>query len=595
MLALDARTLLIVGFFSYTLVGCLTLMAAILGQRNQALSWCAMACLFGGLAYLVGLQHGEHYWNEVSIWLSNIGLIMTYGCLWTSFRVFSGKPPVWSCLCAGGVIWACLCLWPAFLASVYFRIAMFSLLAIGYAVLCYRAVLPNLRDRRWLTLFLLAVLVLHAVFYLVRMVPWPTSGATWLARPDFSLTVFENILVITSLAYGLLIMVNDRTMQRYRGALRARRDLLGHISHDLRSPLAAIVDSARLWRGGDTRRDYPRLIERHADRQMELIDELLEFSGTDLSAAAIEPVPGYLFDALDEAAETTELATERHGNRLHRHFAADLPAVVRADFRSLRRVLTNLLGNADKYTRDGDIHFIVERLRADEPDRVRLRFVVDDNGPGMVPEERERLLQPFIRGDNADRIEGNGLGLAIVTALLGHMGSHLEVDDSPLGGSRFHFELALPLASESELEPGLADDGTVDVDGSGRTILVVDDDRRQREMVCDLLHSYDFDTLTAADGRTALGLLRDQPVDLIVTDQYMPVVDGWRLLEHVRRHHAALSVLLCSALPPLRPPNVDRTSCFDAVLSKPVDGAILLQRIALLLDEPARTGTTERL
>src|SRR5699024_9840180 len=134
-----------------------------------------------------------------------------------------------------------------------------------------------------------------------------------------------------------------RRTRELADALQARRQLLGRISHDLRAPLAAIVDSARQWRGGDTRRDYADLIQRNANRQMELIDELLAFSGTEQGAAELAPVPGYLYACLQEAAETTELATERHGNRLHCHFAADLPAVVFADFHSLRRILTNLL------------------------------------------------------------------------------------------------------------------------------------------------------------------------------------------------------------------------------------------------------------
>src|SRR5699024_5120153 len=100
---------------------------------------------------------------------------------------------------------------------------------IGYTALCCRALMSNLRENRRVSFFLLAILVLHGVFYVMRMVPWPASGITWLARPDFSLTVFENMLVIISLAYGVLIMVNSRAVHRYQGALQARRDLLGRI------------------------------------------------------------------------------------------------------------------------------------------------------------------------------------------------------------------------------------------------------------------------------------------------------------------------------------------------------------------------------
>src|SRR5699024_5976361 len=129
-----------------------------------------------------------------------------------------------------------------------FRIIVFSLVAIAYTALSCRELRPLLREDRAVSGFILAVLVLHGLFYLFRMVPWGASGTTWLARPDFSLTVLENILVIVSVAYGILILVNNRAMLSYETSLQTRRDMLGHVSHDLRAPLAAMLESARLWR-----------------------------------------------------------------------------------------------------------------------------------------------------------------------------------------------------------------------------------------------------------------------------------------------------------------------------------------------------------
>lgn len=375
-------------------------------------------------------------------------------------------------------------------------------------------------------------------------------------------------------------------------ALQVRRQLLGRISHDLRAPLAAMLDSVRLWRTGDTRHDYPDLIERHARRQMDLIDELLEFSRTELTEPEAEPVPGYLYAFLNDVAESVELAVERHGNRLQCAFADNLPALVYADFHYLHRVLGNLLGNAVKFNRQSRIRFAVERVgTATTTGSVRLHFMVDDDGPGMAPAERKRLVQPFARGGRAAHHEGSGLGLAIVTTLLEHMGSRLDIGTSPSGGGRFHFQLDLALATESELEPLMDDGGSIDVDGAGRVVLVVDDDAQQREVTCDLLDGCGFDSVAAVDGHAACGVLRDRTVDLVITDQYMDGIDGWSLLHTVRCRHPGLPVVLYSALPPRRPSGRDTTSDFDAALLKPVDGATLLHRIALLLDK-AGTGRT---
>ena len=374
-----------------------------------------------------------------------------------------------------------------------------------------------------------------------------------------------------------------RRTQELARALDARRRLLGRISHDLRSPLAAMLDSARLWRAGDTRRDYPRLIERHADRQLELIDELLAFSATELAVAGGAAVPGYLYAFLEEVAETTELAAERRGNRLHRHFAADLPAVVSADFCSLRRILANLLGNADKYTRDGDIHLTVERLHTAETRPACLHFMVDDTGRGMTPDERQDLLQPFTRGHHVGDIQGNGLGLAIVSSLLERMDSKLLIAESPDGGSRFHFVLEVDRVVEAAMEPMIDAGEYLEIDGRGRVVLVVDDDRQRRELASDLLDGYGFDTVTAANGTGALGILQARHVDMVVTDQCMDGMDGWELLRRIRAHHPGLPVVLYSAMPAQRPANMAAGLAFDAAVLKSADGAALVRRVASML------------
>jgi CheY-like chemotaxis protein len=373
--------------------------------------------------------------------------------------------------------------------------------------------------------------------------------------------------------------------------LQARRLLLARISHDLRSPLAGILDSARQWQAGETRRDYPHLIERHARQQMELIDELLEFSREELSDLELQAVPGYLHAFLDEVAEQAELSAERNGNRLVREFAHGLPALVRADFRRLRQVLANLLGNAAKFTRGGRIRFAVACAAPVAAGRARLRFTVQDDGIGIAPDERERLLLPFIRGGNASRHEGSGLGLAIVARLLDHMDSRLDIDAPPGGGSRFGFELELPLADEGELEPVLDEGGPVAVDGDGRVILVVDDQPQQREVTCDLLDGCGFETLAAADGGEALRLLRQRPVDLVLTDQYMGDTDGWTLLHAVRQERPDLPVLLYSALPPQRP--VGMAADFTSALLKPASGRQLLARVDACLRSHPGTAPVE--
>jgi signal transduction histidine kinase/CheY-like chemotaxis protein len=378
-------------------------------------------------------------------------------------------------------------------------------------------------------------------------------------------------------------LVAQRTEQLHR-ALQGRRTLLARISHDLRSPLAGIIDASRQWRAGESRRDYPQLIERNACQQMELIDELLEFSREELADLELTAAPGYLHAFLIDLAEQAELLAERNGNRFACHFAAELPAIVSADFRRLRQVLVNLFGNAAKFTHDGHIVFTVSTMERFLPGHAHLHFMVEDSGIGIAPAEREHLLLPFARGSNAMRHDGSGLGLSIVSQLLQLMDSQLQISDADLGGCRVSFTLSLPLASEDELEPEISAHASVAVDGADRVILVVDDQLQSRELLCDLLDGSGFCSAAAADGHAALTLLQRQPVELVLTDQNMPGLDGWGLLQALRAQHPALPVLLYSALPPRRPPAVDPMLAFTATLLKPADSGKLLTMIEQLLE-----------
>jgi two-component system, sensor histidine kinase LadS len=254
--------------------------------------------------------------------------------------------------------------------------------------------------------------------------------------------------------------------------------------------------------------------------------------------------------------------------------------VVVADFRRLRQVLANLLGNAAKFTRDGCIVFAVEAQPA-PAGQAWLRVTVQDDGIGIAADERARLLLPFTRGSNAHTHEGSGLGLSIVAQLLQLMGATLHIDAAPGGGSLFSFELRLAVAGEEAVEAG-AELPAGTVDGGGRIVLVVDDQAQNRELLCDLLDGSGFVALAAADGHAGLRLLRERQAALVLTDQRMDGLDGWGLLAAVRRQWPGVPVVLCSAAPPHRPAGFDPALSFDACLLKPVVPNELLAQVDAL-------------
>lgn len=395
------------------------------------------------------------------------------------------------------------------------------------------------------------------------------------------------VRVLVRHAQRLEQAVTVRTEQ-LQSALRARGMLLARISHDLRSPLAGIIESVRQWRQGSSRRDYPALIEGSARQQLDLIDELLEFSRDELTELELVEAPGHLHAFLQGVAEQGSLLAERSGNRFVVSYAENLPALVKLDFRRLRQVLTNLIANAAKFTDHGQIQLSVAALPPAQG-RAQLHFMVEDSGIGIEPAERERLAQPFARGGNATHYDGYGLGLAIVTQILGRMNSRLNIDAAPGGGSRFGFVLEVALAGEDELEQDLAGDTGDGIDGAGRRILVVDDHPQSRDMLCDLLDGFGFESVPAASGEAALEALREQRVELVVTDQFMPGMDGWALLRALRREYPGVPVLLYSSLPAR---TVGDQLAFDDALLKPASGKQLLERIGQLL--AALAGFSDR-
>lgn len=431
----------------------------------------------------------------------------------------------------------------------------------------------------------------QTTFAFTLAAPWWRS--TWMALLAALPFLLAGIVLIWRWRSAVLIARNrqleqtvDRRTAQLKVALHARNDLLARISHDLRSPLANVVECVNRWRSGDVQRDYPRIIEQSIWQQIGLIDDLLEFAQSEHPDAKLEEAPGYLQAFLAEISVQGALMAERGGNRFVHRFDDGLPNVIRADFRRLRRVLLNLLGNAAKFTHEGLIEFEVASGQG-EAGRARLHFIVRDNGIGISSDKIESLLEPFVRGSNVKYHEGKGLGLSIVAHWLGRMHSRLQARRLDAGGSEFSFVVDFDTAGEAEVDSGLLDDDPMDgsLDGGGRAIVVVDDQPHSRDMLCDLLDSYGFASFPAGDGGEALQVAATQCPALVITDQYMDGMDGWALLAALREARPGLPVILCSAAPPRRPAGYGPVD-FDAALLKPVSVRQLLRVIVEKL--PAR-------
>jgi CheY-like chemotaxis protein/anti-sigma regulatory factor (Ser/Thr protein kinase) len=227
--------------------------------------------------------------------------------------------------------------------------------------------------------------------------------------------------------------------------------LLAALSHELRTPLNGVLGMAGLLartRLDDAQRSYLEALQQSGEHLLGLVNEVLDLAKIESSGFELNTAPLDVERLLQGATELLSPRAHAKGLEIAWACAPGLPGVI-ADEARLRQVLFNLAGNAVKFTETGGV-LITAAARAGEDGRVRLRFSVRDTGPGVSPEDRERIFEPFAQGPAAaaGMIESTGLGLAIVRRLAEAMSARLGVDNPPGGGADFWFEAEFPRADE---------------------------------------------------------------------------------------------------------------------------------------------------
>jgi CheY-like chemotaxis protein/anti-sigma regulatory factor (Ser/Thr protein kinase) len=259
--------------------------------------------------------------------------------------------------------------------------------------------------------------------------------------------------------------------------------------------------------------------------------------------------------------------------------ASDLPHSIQADEKRLRQVLLNLLSNAVKFTERGSLELDV-RMTAEG----RMRFEVRDTGIGIEPEKVAAIFKPFEQaGEVRHRIGGTGLGLAISQQFVRLMGGEIEVESRAGAGSRFWFDLALPVIEAADDTPqARVPAGYI---GHRRKILVIDDIAENRSLVVDMLNPFGFVMLEAANAEAGLALAQAERPDLIMLDLIMPGIDGLTATRRLRAipelHDVPVIAVSASAMGDDKERSLAAGA--NAFLPKPLDYGTLLAAIGTLL------------
>lgn len=369
-------------------------------------------------------------------------------------------------------------------------------------------------------------------------------------------------------------------------ANQAKSDFLANMSHELRTPLNAILGYAQLLERDETLNDKQavaaRTIHQSGAHLLTLITDILDLSKIEAGKLELYPSPIDLRHFVRGLSDMIRVRAEEKGLSFICELPPELPPILLCDEQRLRQILINLIGNGIKFTGQGQVTLRISPLSVDDKIAL-LRFEVEDTGVGIPEEQLALIFQPFEQvGDTECRAGGTGLGLSISRQLIGLMSSQIVVESRAGEGSRFFFDLELPVVAADQ-SPALAaarDDVTGYL-GQRRTVLIVDDMPANRGVLVETLSQLGFNMIEAADGLEGLEQARIAEPDLILMDVRMPVMDGYESMQAIRQIQALqeIPIIALSASATKEVQTLCLAAGANAFLTKPVVHCDLMQMI----------------